>query len=44
MHVRTDFPETDAAQRQRVLSGGLEKPWTRLDPELPVLGEDWLAA
>jgi succinate dehydrogenase/fumarate reductase flavoprotein subunit len=44
MHTRLDFPETDATQQHRILSGGLDQVWTKIDPVLPRLGAGWLAA
>jgi succinate dehydrogenase/fumarate reductase flavoprotein subunit len=32
MHVRDDFPHRDPAQRDRVLSGGLDAVWTQRAP------------
>ncbi len=29
MHVRTDFPERDAAQHYRLISGGLDQVWVK---------------
>lgn len=38
MHTRTDHPATDPGQAHRLLVGGLDDPWVRRDPELPVTG------
>jgi succinate dehydrogenase/fumarate reductase flavoprotein subunit len=35
MHTRTDYPQLDPAQGQRILSGGLDELWTARDPQLP---------
>ncbi|RYZ27818.1 MAG: glucose-inhibited division protein A, partial [Propionibacteriaceae bacterium] len=37
MHTRVDHPQTDPAQARRLLVGGLDEPWVRPDPELPVV-------
>lgn len=34
MHIRTDFPATDPAQRVHLISGGLDQPWVRREPVL----------
>jgi succinate dehydrogenase/fumarate reductase flavoprotein subunit len=44
MHTRLDHPRLDPAQQHRIVSGGLDAVWTRIDPVLPVLGAGWLAA
>lgn len=38
MHVRTDFPATDPAQRHRLRTGGLDEIWTAVAP----IGDDSL--
>jgi succinate dehydrogenase/fumarate reductase flavoprotein subunit len=38
MHTRVDFPDRDEAQTHRLLSGGLDDIWVRVDDERPVVG------
>ena len=33
MHYRADYPDEDPGQRHRLLSGGLDEVWVRIDPE-----------
>ena len=38
MHKRLDHPAQDAAQRYRLLTGGLDQLWTRPEPVLSDVG------
>jgi len=33
MHYRADHPDLDASRRHRILTGGLDNVWTKIDPE-----------
>ncbi len=48
MHRRTDHPQTDDAQRQHVVTGGLDAVWVRRDaagqPGQPATDPRWLEA
>ena len=33
MHYRADHPELDPAQQHRILTGGLDEVWTKVDTD-----------